>query len=80
MTGPTRWPMAAVLTLAADGTRVIRIDNGRFRAEVTEPIVPARDADGRIDVAGTTQAIAAVVEGWICEYPDQWLWLHRRWR
>ncbi|MDE2331458.1 MAG: hypothetical protein KGK16_11850, partial [Bradyrhizobium sp.] len=26
------------------------------------------------------QAITSVVEGWIREYPDQWLWLHRRWR
>jgi Kdo2-lipid IVA lauroyltransferase/acyltransferase len=77
-------PLMAVLAreseAAIHGTRVIRIDNGHFRAEVTEPIVPARDADGRIDVAGTTQAITAVVEGWIREYPDQWLWLHRRWR
>jgi KDO2-lipid IV(A) lauroyltransferase len=26
------------------------------------------------------QAITSAVEGWIREYPDQWLWLHRRWR
>ncbi len=34
----------------------------------------------RCDIQGTTQAITSVVEGWIREYPDQWLWLHRRWR
>jgi Kdo2-lipid IVA lauroyltransferase/acyltransferase len=77
-------PLMAVLAREAEcaihGTRVIRIENGRFRAEVTEPIVPARDADGRIDVAGTMQVITSVIEGWIREYPDQWLWLHRRWR
>jgi len=59
---------------------VIRIDKGRFRAEVTPPIPPARDPEGKIDVPGTMQAITSVVESWIREYPDQWLWLHRRWR
>jgi len=77
-------PLMAVLAREAEcaihGTRVIRIDNGRFRAEVTEPIAPARDAEGKIDVQGTMQAITSVIEGWVREYPDQWLWLHRRWR
>jgi Kdo2-lipid IVA lauroyltransferase/acyltransferase len=77
-------PLMAVLAreteAAIHGTRVIRIDNGRFRAEVTPPIPPARDPEGKIDVPGTMQAITSVVEGWIREYPDQWLWLHRRWR
>jgi KDO2-lipid IV(A) lauroyltransferase len=31
-------------------------------------------------VQGTTQAITSVIEGWIRETPEQWLWLHRRWR
>jgi KDO2-lipid IV(A) lauroyltransferase len=26
------------------------------------------------------QAIITVIEGWIREHPEQWLWLHRRWR
>jgi KDO2-lipid IV(A) lauroyltransferase len=26
------------------------------------------------------QAVTNVIEGWVREYPDQWLWLHRRWR
>jgi len=45
-----------------------------------EELQPVRDAAGRIDVQGTTQAITSVVEGWIREHPEQWLWLHRRWR
>ena len=38
-----------------------------------------RDATGRIDVQGTMQAITTVVEGWVREHPEQWLWLHNRW-
>lgn len=63
------------------GLRAIRLpDRNRFRIDVTDPVAPARDAEGRIDVQGTMQAITTVIEGWVREYPEQWLWLHRRWR
>jgi Kdo2-lipid IVA lauroyltransferase/acyltransferase len=63
------------------GTRVVRLPDGHhFRVDLTEPITPVRDAEGKIDIAGTMQAITSVIEGWIREYPDQWLWVHRRWR
>ncbi|MGX7741836.1 lipid A biosynthesis lauroyl acyltransferase [Rhodopseudomonas parapalustris] len=62
------------------GARVIRRPDGRFRAELTEEIEPIRGADGRIDIQGTMQAVTSVVESWIRETPEQWLWLHRRWR
>jgi len=62
------------------GVRIIRLPDRRFRAELTEEITPVRDDNGQIDVQGTTQAITSVIEGWIREHPEQWLWLHRRWR
>jgi len=31
-------------------------------------------------VRGTMQAITDVVEEWVREHPEQWLWVHRRWR
>jgi len=62
------------------GTRVIRLPGNRFAAEISEAVAPVRDAHGRIDVQGTMQAITDVVEGWVREHPEQWLWLHRRWR
>jgi KDO2-lipid IV(A) lauroyltransferase len=62
------------------GVRIIRLPGHKFRAELSEEVQPVRDASGQIDIAGTMQAITSVVEGWVREYPDQWLWLHRRWR
>ena len=62
------------------GVRIVRLPGNRFRAELTEEVPPVRDADGKIDVQGTTQKITSVVEDWVREHPEQWLWLHRRWR
>lgn len=62
------------------GVRIIRLPGHRFRAELSEEVKPVRDASGQIDIQGTMQAVTSVIEGWIREYPDQWLWLHRRWR
>lgn len=77
-------PLVAQLARHVDcpihGTRVIRQPDKRLRVELTEAITPAREADGRIDRAGTMQVITSVVEGWVREHPEQWLWLHRRWR
>ena len=77
-------PMLARLRRQVDcpihGTRIIRLPNNRFRAELSEEVKPVFDASGQIDVQGTMQAITNVVEDWVREYPEQWLWLHRRWR
>jgi KDO2-lipid IV(A) lauroyltransferase len=78
-------PLIALLARQTEspihGLRVVRKPDGNsFWVDITDPIEPARDADGRIDIVGTMQAITAVVEGWVREHPEQWLWLHHRWR
>jgi len=62
------------------GIRVIRLPDRRFRIAAEGPFELPRDATGRIDVQQSTQMITSVVERWIGEHPDQWLWFHRRWR
>ncbi len=63
------------------GIRMVRLPDGNhFWGEVTEPLDLPRDAEGLVDVQGTMQAISTVIEGWVREHPEQWLWLHRRWR
>jgi len=79
-------PLIALLARRVEcpihGTRVVRRsdDRNRFTIEITEAIAPVRDAQGQIDIQGTMQAITTVIEGWVREHPEQWLWLHRRWR
>ncbi|MBM3529251.1 MAG: lipid A biosynthesis lauroyl acyltransferase [Alphaproteobacteria bacterium] len=77
-------PMIARLARHFDcpihGIRMVRYPNNHFQLRLTEAIEPARDAEGRIDVERTMQVITNVVEGWIRERPEQWLWVHRRWK
>ncbi len=78
-------PLIAMLARQTElpiyGMRVVRKPDGNsFWGEVSDPVEPARDKSGRIDIKGTMQAVTAVIEGWIRQYPEQWLWLHRRWR
>ena len=62
------------------GARAVRLPGGRFRIEITDPLAAPRDADGKIDVAATMQMITSIIEGWVREHPEQWLWIQRRWR
>jgi KDO2-lipid IV(A) lauroyltransferase len=62
------------------GGRVIRLPGHRFEIDFTDELAPPRDATGKIDVEATTQMITSVIEGWVREHPEQWLWIHRRWR
>jgi KDO2-lipid IV(A) lauroyltransferase len=36
--------------------------------------------DAEADILAATQQCAHVTEEWIRRYPDQWLWIHRRWK
>jgi len=77
---PTIARLARQFDCPVVGVRVIRLPGRRFRIAAEGPLVLPRDASGRIDVAASTQLITSVVERWIREHPDQWLWFHRRWR
>lgn len=44
-----------------------------------EVAIPHTD-DVAADIVAGTQLCTAVIESWIRRYPDQWLWIHRRWK
>jgi KDO2-lipid IV(A) lauroyltransferase len=43
-------------------------------------LVFARTGDAEGDILAATQQCNDVLEAWIRRYPDQWLWIHRRWK
>jgi KDO2-lipid IV(A) lauroyltransferase len=61
------------------GARSIRLPGGRFRLEITDELQLPRDENGDVDIRGTTEMVTRMVEDWVREYPEQWLWMHRRW-
>jgi KDO2-lipid IV(A) lauroyltransferase len=63
------------------GMRVVRKPDGNsFWGEISQQVAPVHDAQGNFDIQGTMQAVTLVIEGWVRQNPEQWLWLHRRWR
>jgi len=54
--------------------------HGRHRITVKPPIEPAPGPTTEDGVADLTRRCTAVIEEAIREAPDQWLWMHARWR
>jgi KDO2-lipid IV(A) lauroyltransferase len=58
----------------------IRQKDGRYRV-VIEPEIPlVRTGDKERDVTENTQRFTQIIERYVRNYPDQWLWLHQRWK
>ena len=58
---------------------IIRQPGGRHVARVLPPIEPPPDRDPDT-IRHFTQRYSRVVEEVVREYPDQWIWIHRRWK
>ena len=53
--------------------------DGRYKM-VYGPAVEWDGGRSSEDVAALTQRLTSIIEGWVRENPEQWLWLHRRWK
>ncbi|HXE08572.1 MAG TPA: lysophospholipid acyltransferase family protein [Acidobacteriaceae bacterium] len=45
-----------------------------------EEIPLLNTGDDEADALANTARFTAVIEDWVRRYPDQWLWVHRRWK
>ncbi len=58
----------------------VRDANGQLTMEVNSPLELKRTGNLRSDVQANTQVITDAVEKAIRKYPDQWFWVHKRWK
>jgi len=59
---------------------LVRDFAGPFRLELYPEVVLARSDDREADVIENTRRINAALEQAIRDHPDNWLWLHDRWK
>jgi len=48
--------------------------------EVGDEVPLVDTGDKEADIVANTQAYTTVIEGFVRRYPDQWFWMHRRWK
>lgn len=66
---------AAVLPLFA-----IRTGLGRHRGLLGPPVALRSTGDKEADLQANTALLSKVIEDFIRRFPEEWWWLHRRWR
>lgn len=52
----------------------------RYRVEFDKAVELTRSGDDEADAVANTARFNKILEDYIRKYPDQWLWVHRRWK
>jgi KDO2-lipid IV(A) lauroyltransferase len=59
---------------------ILRLENGKYRMVIKEEMEVIRTGDADADILINTQHFTRFIEDTVREYPDQWFWLHQRWK
>lgn len=79
MTSPALAKLAWHFRCPVYGIRVERTGGAHFRVTIEPPTPLPRTENEKAFVVELMTRITGIVERWIRERPEQWLWLHRRW-
>ena len=84
--GKPCWGTVAPVMVAARARKpaypiaMTRDANGRYTVEFAPPIEMVRSGDLRADLIENSQRCQSAIEELVRRHPEQWLWLHRRWK
>jgi KDO2-lipid IV(A) lauroyltransferase len=53
---------------------------GKYRLRFDPAVELIRSGELEADIIANTQKFTKVIEDYVRKYPDQWLWVHRRWK
>ena len=54
--------------------------DGTHTLEIFPPLIVEKTSDKRADIQLMTQKLATLTEDYIRRYPEEWFWLHDRWK
>jgi KDO2-lipid IV(A) lauroyltransferase len=54
--------------------------DGRHTLWISEPLRVEKTRDKKEDIRKTTQQLNKMLEDYIRRYPEDWFWLHDRWK
>jgi len=55
-------------------------DLGKYRLRFDPAVELVRTDDLEADIKTNTQRFTSIIEEYVRKYPEQWLWVHRRWK
>jgi len=79
MTAPALAQLALRFDCPVVPARVVRLNGAHFQLIVYPPLEVAKTGDREHDTLTLMTQVNTMIEGWIRERPEQWLWLHNRW-
>ncbi len=59
---------------------MVRQENGKYRLVIGEAVELINTGQRIKDVLINTQNFTRIIEDMIRKYPDQWFWVHQRWK
>ena len=81
---PAHTPVGPVLLARVSGAAIVPAfmvrEGSRHTLHIEEPVELADTGDKERDAVENTRRWSEVLESYIRKYPEQWVWIHRRWK